>query len=176
MGFKKNKTAAKPRKKRTSGTCFTIMPFGGWFDDYYSTVFTPAIEESGLKSIRADDLYTPTTIVSDIWNLTKQAKIILADLSGKNPNVFYELGLAHALGKPVVLVVEGIDDVPFDLRALRVITYDKNEPNWGSLLTKNIARAIKDVLKNPRFLIPRFLIPRFYLAPNPEEHLLHSTF
>jgi len=47
--------------------------------------------------------------------------VLLADLTGKNPNVFYELGLAHALAKPVILIAETLDDIPFDLRALRVI-------------------------------------------------------
>ena len=111
------------------------MPFGGWFDDYYSTVFVPAIEKAGLESRRADDLYRPSTIVSDIWKFTMKAKLVLADLSEKNANVFYELGLAHALAKPVILVVEPMDDVPFDLRALRVLQYDKNDPNWGPFFT-----------------------------------------
>ena len=71
---------------------------------------------------------------NDIWDYTQRAKILLADLTGKNANVFYELGLAHAAGKPVILVTGSIDDVPFDLRALRVIEYDKNAPDWGKVL------------------------------------------
>lgn len=133
------KTAvAKPpaTKPETKGgdTCFTIMPFGGWFDEYYESIYCPAIEAAGLKPCRADDLYRPSTIVTDIWSYTQSSKLVLADLSGKNPNVFYELGLAHALAKPAILVTEAIDDVPFDLRALRVLEYNKNQPRWGGIL------------------------------------------
>ena len=68
--------------------CFAIMPFGGWFDDYYTTIYSPAIESAGLAPCRADDLSRPSTIVHDIWSYTQRAKLILADLTGKNPNVF----------------------------------------------------------------------------------------
>lgn len=141
-----------------SETCFTIMPFGGWFDRYYSDLYVPAIEASGLIPHRADDLYRPSAIVHDIWSYTKQSRVVLADLTGKNPNVFYELGLAHALAKPVVLVAQSIDDVPFDLRALRVIQYDKNAPDWGHVLMEKITTAIKEVLESPESaVLPAFL-------------------
>jgi hypothetical protein len=83
--------------------CFVIMPFGGWYDKYYQEIFQLAIEEAGLKSSRADSLYRSSPIVQDIWSYTKKAKVLLADLSTRNPNVFYELGLAHAIAKPVIL-------------------------------------------------------------------------
>lgn len=76
----KKKAAKRSRSKKSQGTCFTIMPFGGWFDDYYETIFCPAIESTGLTPKRADDLYRPSTIVHDIWSYTKESKLILADL------------------------------------------------------------------------------------------------
>lgn len=153
------RTAKPTRKKpKIEGSCFTIMPFGGWFDDYYSTVFVPAIEKAGLESRRADDLYRASTIVSDIWKFTMKAKLVLADLSEKNANVFYELGLAHALAKPVILVVESMDDVPFDLRALRVLQYDKNDPNWGAILHDKIVKSIGEVLADPTQSVPSAFI------------------
>jgi hypothetical protein len=155
---KKAKKVPSKRKVGVSGICFTIMPFGGWFNDYYTTVYRPAIEASGLKPHRADDLYRPSTIVNDIWAYTRQAKVILADLTGKNPNVFYELGLAHALAKPAILVAESINDVPFDLRSLRVIEYDKNDPGWGVTLREKIENAIREVLAAPlQAVLPAFL-------------------
>ena len=139
-------------------TCFIIMPFGDWFDRYYENIYIPAIESVGLTPRRADDLYRPSAIVNDIWSLTKSAKVILADLSGKNPNVFYELGLAHAVAKPAILVAESIDDIPFDLRALRVIIYNKNEHDWGDILRGKIETAIKEVLASPLdSVLPTFL-------------------
>jgi hypothetical protein len=168
---KKKATKRKPAKskrlsakKKSIGTaekeeiCFTIMPFGGWLDDYYESIYCPAIEAAGLAPKRADDLFTPSSIVTDIWNYTKKAKMLLADLTGKNPNVFYELGLAHALAKPVILVAESMEDIPFDLRALRIIIYDKNAPNWGRILKDKIENAIEEVQKAPTgAVLPTFL-------------------
>lgn len=160
MATRKRKTAPRPGKSKAAAkpVCFVIMPFGGWFDDYYESVYCPAIDAAGLQPHRADDLYRPSTIVQDIWTYTKQAKLILADLTGKNPNVFYELGLAHGIARPAILVAESLDDIPFDLRALRVIEYNKNASNWGDLLKEKIEAAIKEVLRSPlEAVLPAFL-------------------
>jgi hypothetical protein len=134
------------------------MPFGGWLDDYYDSIYCPAIESAGLEPHRADDLYRPSTIVTDIWEYTKKAKLLVADLTNKNPNVFYELGLAHALAKPAILVAESMEDIPFDLRALRVIVYDKNDPKWGEILQEKIQSSITEVLRSPQeAVLPAFL-------------------
>lgn len=155
---KKKVAAKRGGTKGKQGICFAIMPFGGWFNDYYTTIYRPAIETAGMKPHRADDLYRPSTIVNDIWAYTRQANIILADLTGKNPNVFYELGLAHALAKPAILIAESMEDVPFDLRSLRVIEYDKNDPNWGETLGEKIVNAIREVLASPlQAVLPAFL-------------------
>jgi DNA-binding CsgD family transcriptional regulator len=139
-------------------TCFVIMPFSGWFDNYYLNIYIPAIEEAGLTPKRADDIYRPSTIIQDIWDLTKNSKLVLADLTGKNANVFYELGLAHALAKPAILITESMDFVPFDLRALRVIEFDKNLPDWGINLKEKIKSSIKETLNSPlNAVLPTFL-------------------
>jgi hypothetical protein len=138
--------------------CFVIMPFGGWLDDYYVEIYSPAIRAVGLRSHRADDLFRPSTIINDIWSYTKKAKVLLADLTGKNANVFYELGLAHALGKPAILVAESMEDIPFDLRALRIILFDKNAPDWGQRLKEKIESSLKEVLQSPvEAVLPAFL-------------------
>lgn len=143
------KKSTKPKE-----SCFVIMPFGGVFDIYYETIYKIAIENSGLTAKRADDLFRPSNIMQDIWNYTNSAKLLIADLSNKNPNVFYELGLAHALSKPAILVTQSMDDVPFDLRGLRIIEYDKNLPNWGTVLTSNIEIAIQETIASPEESIP----------------------
>ena len=146
------------RLRQARNVCFVIMPFGGWLDDYYELIHKPAIQNATLEPHRADDLYRPSTIANDIWAYTKRAKPLLADLTGRNPNVFYESGLAHALGKPVILIAESLDDVPFDLRALRVILYDKNAPDWGNALKEKIAASIREVMASPvSAVLPAFL-------------------
>jgi hypothetical protein len=95
----------KPHKSKSAKqaakieTCFVIMPFGRYFDEYYESIYIPAIESTGLTAMRADVLYRPGTIVNDIWTLTRQAKIVLADLSTKNANVYYELGFSTGSSK-----------------------------------------------------------------------------
>jgi len=147
-----SKETAKPRRKSPTKRklCFVISPFGGWFDTYYEEIFQPAIKKAGLAPCRADDLFRPSSIVQDIWQYVQDAEIVLADLTGKNPNVLYELGLAHALDKPVVMVSQVLEDVPFDLRALRVTTYDTEDPKWASNLHDSIASALNEVLKVPQ--------------------------
>lgn len=144
----------KGKTPPNSGICFVIMPFGGYFDIYYDRIYKVAITNAGLTPRRADDLFRPSSIVQDIWELTKSANIILADLTGKNPNVFYELGLAHALAKPAVLIAETMDDIPFDLRGLRIIVYNKNEPSWGTTLQESIEKAIEETKASPNVTIP----------------------
>ena len=135
-------------------TCFVIMPFGEYFNTYYDDIYIPAIKDTDLTAKRADDFYKPGYIIKDIWDNINQCELLLADLTGKNQNVFYELGLAHAINKPVVIIAENIEDIPFDIRGLRVITYNKNKPNWGHELQKNISKSIKETIDNPEKSIP----------------------
>ncbi|TOG72748.1 hypothetical protein CGI95_24895, partial [Vibrio parahaemolyticus] len=97
------------------------MPFAEPFETYYKRIIKPAIDENDLYTARGDSLFRSTHIMDDIWNSIKDATLVVAELTGKNPNVYYELGLAHALKKPAILIASNIDDVPFDLRPLRVL-------------------------------------------------------
>jgi hypothetical protein len=156
-------TSAAPREPRIReflDTCFVMMPFGAWFDRYYQDIYAPAIKEAGFEPIRADELFTTGSVVEQIWEQIQKAKVLLADLSGKNANVFYELGLAHAAKKPVVFTSALVDDVPFDLRHLRVIIYDIREPEWAPRLRKSISDYLRNAMKEPEKSIPhpfRFL-------------------
>lgn len=95
----------------------------------------------------------------DIWGLVASSRVLLADLTGKNPNVFYELGLAHAAHKPVLLLTQTLDDVPFDLQSLRIITYDVEHPSWGKVLIENIKYGLEETLEAPeRSVLPTFLL------------------
>ena len=155
---KKKPTGRRPSKKAVkkaySGTCFVMMPFADPFDIYYEGLYRPAIEAANLKPVRADDLFRPSMIVADLWEMIQKAKVLLAELTTKNANVFYELGLAHAIGKPVVLVSETMDDVPFDLQQLRVISYDKDDPAWGDKLAGDVTAALTETLTAPVKAVP----------------------
>ena len=142
----RRKAPKKVIKKKPSGTCFVMMPFADPFDLYYDTLYRPAIQGANLKPVRADDLFRPSVIVADLWGMIQDAKVLLAELTTKNANVFYELGLAHALGKPVVLVSETMGDVQFDLQQLRVILYNKDDPGWGQKLVSDVTAALSETL------------------------------
>ena len=137
-------------------TCFVMQPFGGHLGGYYETIFKPAIEQAGLRAVRADDdIFATGKIMDQVWRGIRGATVLVAELTSKNPNVFYELGLAHALEKPVVLVSSNEDDVPFDLRHIRAIFYDRNDPFWGQKLIDKIADNIRSALENPEDAIFR---------------------
>lgn len=136
-------------------SCFVMMPFGPWYDLYYKEIYVPAIKEAGFEPVRADELFSSGSVVEQIWEQINKAKILLADLTGKNPNVFYELGLAHADRKPVIFTSGILEDVPFDLRHLRVIIYDVREPNWNQRLKANITAFLKSAKLNPAKSIPQ---------------------
>src|SRR5690606_31311793 len=123
------KKLSKAAAVSSSDTCFVMMPFGAPLGDYYSKIYEPAIEKAGLKAVRADDdIFGTGKIIDQIWSGINAAKVLIAELTTRNANVFYELGLAHALKKPVVLVCSNEQDVPFDLKHIRVIYYDMHDP------------------------------------------------
>jgi len=148
-------TSAPSRVREFLDTCFVMMPFGEWFDRYYQDIYIPAIKEAGFEPVRADELFTTGSVVEQIWEQIEKSKVLLADLTGKNPNVFYELGLAHAACKPVVFTAGQLDDVPFDLRHLRVIVYDVREPDWAAKLHENITEYLKNAKTDPEKSIPQ---------------------
>lgn len=151
------KSAPKAKDVAPSGaTCFVMQPFSAPLGDYYETVFKPAVEQAGMTAVRADaEIFGTGKIIDQIWRGIRNASILVAELTTKNPNVFYELGLAHALEKPVILVSSNQDDVPFDLRHIRVILYDQSDPFWGQKLIDKIADNIRSALNNPEEAIFR---------------------
>ena len=144
----------EPRVREFLDTCFVMMPFGEWFDRYYQDIYAPAIKEAGFEPVRGDELFHTGSVVEQIWEQIDKAKLLLADLTGRNANVFYELGLAHAARKPVVFTAASVDDVPFDLRHLRVIIYDVREPQRSDRLQKSIADFLRNAMKDPSKSIP----------------------
>lgn len=153
VGEKEIKKLSKGVTVAADDSCFVMMPFVEPIGGYYTSIYQPAIEKVKLKADRADsDLYGTGKIVDQIWRGITSARILLAELTARNANVLYELGLAHALHKPVVLICSKANeaDVPFDLRHVRVIYYDKDDPFWGTKLIEKIAETILSVLQDPK--------------------------
>jgi len=151
------KTRARVRKPgkvvstSSKDTCLVLMPFTDPHSTYYEQIYKPAVEKAGLQPVRADaEIFGAGKITDQVWQGINAAKILVAELTTRNPNVFYELGVAHALRKPVILVGSNENDVPFDLRHIRVIYYDVNDPFWGRNLIDKVAEEILSAIKNPK--------------------------
>jgi hypothetical protein len=128
--------------------CFVLMPFDKRYDSIYRKVILPVTDELGFGAIRSDDIFDVKPIMRDIWENINTARFLIAVLSGKNPNVFYELGLSHSVGKLVILLTDRIRDVPFDLRHLRIVTYDIKKVNAEKLKKSLTKTIVSQVLKS----------------------------
>jgi hypothetical protein len=153
VGEEQIKKLSKGLTVSADDACFVMMPFANPIGGYYDSIYKPAIEKAKLKADRADaDLYGTGKIIDQIWKGITSARVLLAELTNRNANVLYELGLAHALHKPVILVCSKANegDVPFDLRHVRVIYYDKDDPFWGTKLLEKVAENILSVMQDPK--------------------------
>lgn len=126
--------------------CFVVMPFGGQFDAIYQQIYKPAIHAAGLEPLRADDIYDNQSIIHDIRQSIQNAVLILADVTGRNPNVNYELGIAHGLGKEVIILTSNPEDVPSDYRHLRYLRYNPSGIGWDRQLSGDLLATLKTVL------------------------------
>jgi hypothetical protein len=99
----------------------------------------------GLTCLRADDVFAQGSLMNNMWAHIALSKVIVADCTGRNPNVFYEIGLAHAIGRAVVLITQDAGDMPFDLRHLLFIKYDRSRKGLADL-RKNLQMALEAAL------------------------------
>ena len=150
-------TRTRQRTQKATKTVFVLMPFddalvGGVYEELIGWAF----KQAGFTVNRADDMESSSqrNILKDVINGIDAADVIVADLTDSNANVFYELGIAHALDKNVVLITQDIESVPFDLRSYKILEYDRRLGQIGA--AKNELRAIaKDIANdNARFGSP----------------------
>ena len=99
------------------------MPFDREFASAYQDLIEPALSKSGYAVSRADELEHHRSLLRNIVQSIEDASLIVADLTDDNPNVYYELGVAHARNKPVIMMTRDIERLPFDLKAYKVIPY-----------------------------------------------------
>lgn len=104
--------------------CFVAMPYR---TDWFEPVKRAIVDAAAASNFDAEvslDLRTPGSILDQIWHGIRRADVVVADVTGGNPNVFYEIGLAHALGKEVIVLQQIATEVPFDIAVSRIIAYD----------------------------------------------------
>lgn len=120
-----------------------LMPSAKRFDERYTLGVKEPLEGIGVSCERVEELDFTGDIMEKIFDLIGEATLIVADMTGRNPNVFYEVGYAHGIGKPVVLLTEKVDDVPFDLQGQRHIIYGRSIVRLREELLKTVQEILK---------------------------------
>lgn len=131
---------------------FVLMPFTESWSQY---IWKEEIQKSvhqyqsaKLRCMRADDLFGHDVMI-DIYESIAKARIVIADITNRNANVFYELGIAHSLGKDVILLSQGTDHIPFDLLRFRHCIYSNDGPGYKTL-REYLPKAIESILENEK--------------------------
>lgn len=120
---------------------FVLMPFDKAFDDIYKIGTKETANSLGILAERVDEQIFREGILERIYRQIELADLIVADMTGQNPNVFYEVGYAHAKGKLCILLTQNADDIPFDLKHHRHIVYGNSIGDLRSLLAGEMAWA-----------------------------------
>lgn len=123
---------------------FVLMPFATEFNDIYEVGIKAAAREAGAYCERVDEQIFLESILERVYNQIAKADIIVAEMTGKNPNVFYEVGYAHALNKVVILLTRNSDDIPFDLNHYPHIVYGGSIAYLKSQLESRISWCIQN--------------------------------
>lgn len=132
------------------GTGFVLLPHKPEYEDIYKHAIQPALEANRVDALKGDDIYAVGTVLNQVWNQIRQAEVIIADVSGSNPNVVFELGLCFGLRRFPILLCQNAADLPFNLRSLRHIEYTDDVGGVTALkekLTDAIAAFLTEVRK-----------------------------
>jgi hypothetical protein len=130
-----------------SGQAFVLMPFADRFQEVYAAI-QDTLESPDLNftCTRADELFGGGHIIEDILQWIGRAEVVIADVTTKNPNVFYELGIAHMVKdvEKVLILTQDMEDVPFDLRPFRCIVYEQSAAGLRQL-QRTLTASVKEI-------------------------------
>jgi hypothetical protein len=112
-----------------------MMPFHPSFDAVYATLQRTA-QTAGFRCQRADDIWENPLVIQDVISLIDRSSLVICDCTGRNANVFYEIGIAHTLGREVILITQVREDIPFDVSHLRFVQYLNNGEGLNALSTR----------------------------------------
>ncbi|ENJ8203597.1 hypothetical protein V4V60_003922 [Vibrio mimicus] len=123
-----------------SKSVFVLTPYHEKFSETYS-VIKETCQSVGLVAKRGDEEHISGDILAHTLKLMTKARLVIANIDGRNPNVFYELGIAHALNKDVIIISSSLDDIPVDVKSNRIVLYGKNN-SLDSMLKDAITKAL----------------------------------
>lgn len=124
---------------------FIVMQFSSPYNEVYRDTIEPLVTEIGFSPIRVDDITQPGIIINDIRNSITESSVIIADISEANPNVYYEVGMSHALDKPTILLAQRGIQLPFDVGPHRCIFYENTIPGRAKL-HEALSRRLENLL------------------------------
>ena len=119
-----NPLFGRPKSNKTAASIFVAMPFQEVLKPVYTNHIRKVAEQLGHSCKRGDDFFTVNEIMDDVWSAIFHSRLCIVECTGRNANVFYELGIAHTIGRKTILITQTMDDVPFDVRHLRTIVYE----------------------------------------------------
>jgi hypothetical protein len=142
---------AKQTKRRKR--IFVLQPFRAEFDQVFHLV-TAAAEHVDAEVTRLDQVAVPGLITEALYEAIRTSDLIICDITHLNPNIMYELGFAHGVRKPVIIISQFAEVTPFDIRSVRIIRY---ETTFGTELVRSLQTAIEVALRNPEMFssLPR---------------------
>lgn len=135
-----------PKDEQDPRLVSVMMPFAAEFTSVYDAI-QEACARCGMGWQRADNIWKESVVIQDVFGLIYRSYIVVCDFTGKNPNVFYEAGIAHTLGKHVIPITQSVDDIPFDLRHHRALPYLKNAEGLAELIQR-LAERIHHLDRN----------------------------
>jgi len=124
-----------------------MMPFQPQFEPVFASIKTAA-RVCGGNAVRVKDIWEHQTIIQAVFSLIFRAQVVICDFSGRNPNVFYEAGIAHTLGKVVVPITQSKDDIPFDVLHHRYLNYLNNSEGLAELRSALVSK-LADLIPLP---------------------------
>ena len=136
----------RPRMPNQEADLFVAMPFEVSLQPVYDDHIVAVAQQLNQKIVRGDTVLSAQSVMTDVWNAMAASRIVIADCTGQNANVFYEIGIAHTLGKPVILITQRAADIPFDLRQFRYILYD-NTPDGLQALQAALRGTLEKELR-----------------------------
>lgn len=125
---------------------FVLMPFGDEFEDVYKIGIKGVAEQEGIIAQRVDEQLYKEGMLERIYNQIAACDFLIADMTGRNPNVFYEVGYAHAKDKLCILITSDASDIPFDLKHRRHIVYGTSIVRLKSELQKELLWAKSEIV------------------------------
>jgi hypothetical protein len=160
-------------------TCFVIAPISEESseirkrsDKILKHIILPTVEKFDYKAIRGDQIPEPGLITNQVIQYTVECDLVIADLTGLNPNVFYELAIRHAIQKPYIQIIEKGGEIPFDLFATRTVIIDHKDLDSAELARSEITKQIKNLESmNKNIETPISLATNLKLRPEPSRYI-----